>query len=209
MTVVNAPVYGPESTHPLGVFLPHIRITREMREICTSVEKYQEKAEFFMYSCIRKGNHNAKRTPRDGLQLPSAALSRVPSFLGAISVVVYFLAALVSLVISFSIVPREVMPWTVYGENVGHHSTTSLSNSESLDYNSGKGHVRQLFSYDVDACYYGLAMTSLALDVPLLPCLLGITEILLRENPTKKREIKDNSKKSGEIYRREDFIIVT
>ncbi|KAL8551945.1 hypothetical protein ACS0TY_000842 [Phlomoides rotata] len=138
-------------------------------------------------------------------QLPSAALSKVPCFLGAISVVVCFLAALVSLALSFSIVPRQVMPWTgfllvyewtftiffvlfgsylhmisLWGKNAGHHSASSLSNPESSDYNSGKGHVRQLSSCDVAACYYGLGMAFLALAVPLLPCLLGITALFLR-----------------------------
>lgn len=42
------------------------------------------------------------------------------------------------------------------------------------------GHVRQLSSCNVAACYYGLAMASLALAVPLLPCLLGVTALFLR-----------------------------
>ncbi|MBA0729327.1 hypothetical protein Golax_020514, partial [Gossypium laxum] len=39
-------------------------------------------------------------------------LNKVPAYLGAISVFVCFMAAVVSLGISISIVPRQVMPWT-------------------------------------------------------------------------------------------------
>ncbi|KAL8506225.1 hypothetical protein ACS0TY_017187 [Phlomoides rotata] len=162
------------------------------------------------FSCVhvRKGNHNAKRTPR-GLIFRQRWNNR--QFITNASFITtvysdYLTFVGKSLNCAFNNVsPAELLSFaksqlSAYdqsmGKNVGHHSTTSLSNSESLDYNSRKGHVRQLFSYDVDACYYGLAMTSLALDVTLLPCLLGITAIFLRENPTKKWEIKDNSKKS-------------
>ncbi|KAI3458736.1 hypothetical protein Pfo_015399 [Paulownia fortunei] len=138
-------------------------------------------------------------------QLPNAAHSKVPAFLGAMSVVVCFMAAIVSLALSFSIVPRQVMPWTglllVYewtftiffllfgsylhaihqwGKHVAHQSASFSSRPESLDYDSGKGHLRQMSSCDVAACYYGLGIASLALAVPLLPCLLGITALFLR-----------------------------
>lgn len=46
------------------------------------------------------------------------------------------------------------------------------------------GHVRQLSSCNVAACYYGLGMASLALAVPLLPCLLGVTALFLRYSIT-------------------------
>ncbi|PIN10402.1 Glucuronosyltransferase [Handroanthus impetiginosus] len=137
-------------------------------------------------------------------QLPNAAQSKVPYFLGAISVVVCFVAALVSLALSFSIVPRQVMPWTglllvyewtftiffilfgsylhiihLWGKRVADTSSFS-SRPESLDYDSGKGHLQQISSCDAAACYYGLGMASLALAVPLFPCLLGISALFLR-----------------------------
>ena len=96
-------------------------------------------------------------------QIPNAALGKIPTFLGAISVVVCFMAALVSLALSFSIVPSQVMPWTglllVYewtftiffllfgsylyiirqwGKHVARQSSF-LSHPESSDYDSGKG----------------------------------------------------------------------
>lgn len=42
------------------------------------------------------------------------------------------------------------------------------------------GHVRQLSSCDASTCYYGLVMASLALAIPLLPSLFGITALFLR-----------------------------
>ncbi|KAL3629085.1 Inositol phosphorylceramide glucuronosyltransferase 1 [Castilleja foliolosa] len=140
-------------------------------------------------------------------QLANATQSKVLAYLGAMSPIVCFMAAIVSLALAFSIVPRQVMPWTglllVYewaftiffllfgiylhvirqwGNHVAHHQSASFSSStEPSDYDSGKGHLRQL-SCDVAACYYGLGMTSIALAVPLLPCLLGITALFLSEN---------------------------
>lgn len=42
------------------------------------------------------------------------------------------------------------------------------------------GHLRQSSSCDVAACYYGLGMATLALAIPLLPCLLGISALFVR-----------------------------
>ncbi|KAL0303702.1 UNVERIFIED_CONTAM: Inositol phosphorylceramide glucuronosyltransferase 1 [Sesamum radiatum] len=137
-------------------------------------------------------------------QLPNAA-NKVPVFLGAMSVVVCIMAALFSLALSFSIVPRQVMPWTglllVYewtftlffllfgsylhvvhhwGKHVANQTASFSSRPESLDNDSRKGHVREMSSCDAAACYYGLGMASLALVVPLLPCLLGVTALFLR-----------------------------
>ncbi|KAL2227558.1 UNVERIFIED_CONTAM: Inositol phosphorylceramide glucuronosyltransferase 1 [Sesamum indicum] len=164
--------------------------------------------------------------------LPNAA-NKVPVFLGAMSVVVCIMAALFSLALSFSIVPRQVMPWTglllVYewtftvffllfgsylhvvhhwGKYVANQTASFSTNPESLDNDSRKGmvvvanylvlhacvskwldllmfdmclgHLREMSSCDVAACYYGLGMASLALAVPLLPCLLGVTALFLR-----------------------------
>ncbi|KAK4431187.1 Inositol phosphorylceramide glucuronosyltransferase 1 [Sesamum alatum] len=137
-------------------------------------------------------------------QLPNAA-NKVPIFLGAMSVVVCFMAALFSLALSFSIVPRQVMPWTglllVYewtftvflisfgsylhvvhhwGKHVANQTASFSSSPESLDNDSRKGHLREMSSCDVASCYYGLGMASLALAVPLLPSLLGVTALFLR-----------------------------
>ncbi|GFP93065.1 inositol phosphorylceramide glucuronosyltransferase 1 [Phtheirospermum japonicum] len=103
-------------------------------------------------------------------QLANAAQSKVPAFVGAMSPIVCFIAAIVSLALAFSIVPRQVMPWTglllVYewtftiffllfgiylhvirqwGNHVAHHQSASFSSStEPLDYDSGKGMVLEV-----------------------------------------------------------------
>ncbi|KAF2306971.1 hypothetical protein GH714_022913 [Hevea brasiliensis] len=51
---------------------------------------------------------------------------------------------------------------------------------ESLDCDSGKGHLRQGSSCDVAAWYYGLGMAFLAVAAPALPCIFGITALFLR-----------------------------
>ncbi|XVE62700.1 hypothetical protein DITRI_Ditri06bG0140700 [Diplodiscus trichospermus] len=45
-------------------------------------------------------------------QFPNGAQTKVPAYLGGISVFVCFMAALVSLGIAIAIVPRQVLPWT-------------------------------------------------------------------------------------------------
>ncbi|KAI8032548.1 Inositol phosphorylceramide glucuronosyltransferase 1 [Camellia lanceoleosa] len=54
------------------------------------------------------------------------------------------------------------------------------SRLESVDYDSGKGHQRQVSSCDIATCYYGLGMAFLAVATPSLPCFLGITALFLR-----------------------------
>ncbi|XP_051137172.1 inositol phosphorylceramide glucuronosyltransferase 1 [Andrographis paniculata] len=138
-------------------------------------------------------------------QLPHVALNKVPAYLGVMSVVFCFTALVVSLALSFLIVPRQVMPWTgfllVYewtftlffllfgaylhaiyqwGKRMSNQAPSFPANPESLDNESEKGHLRQMSACDAAACYYGLGMVSLALAVPLLPCLLGITALFVR-----------------------------
>ncbi|XP_073148253.1 inositol phosphorylceramide glucuronosyltransferase 1 [Henckelia pumila] len=138
-------------------------------------------------------------------QFPKATYNKVPVFLGAMSVVICFAAAILSLALSMLIVPRQIMPWTglllVYewtftiffilfgcylhvihqwGKHVANQASSYSSNTASYDYDSGKGHLRQVSSCDASAWYYGLGMASLALAAPLLPCFLGITALFLR-----------------------------
>ncbi|KZV22581.1 inositol phosphorylceramide glucuronosyltransferase 1 [Dorcoceras hygrometricum] len=144
-------------------------------------------------------------------QFPNASYNKVPVFLGAVSVVICFAAAILSLALSMLIVPRQIMPWTglllVYewtftiffilfgsylhfihrwGRHVANQSSSYLSNSASVDDDSGKvfglffRSSRKMSSCDASAWYYGLGMASLALAAPLLPCLLGITALFLR-----------------------------
>ncbi|GMN25810.1 hypothetical protein TIFTF001_001066 [Ficus carica] len=147
-------------------------------------------------------NHQANlsiTTIYDGVQ------ARVPVYLGGVSVIFCFMAALVGLALGLAIVPRQVMPWTglllmyewtftvffflfggylhliyQWGKATAGQSGSLSSHSESLDYDSGKGHQRLASSCDIAAWYYGLGMAFLAIVAPSLPCFLGITALFSR-----------------------------
>lgn len=90
--------------------------------------------------------------------------TKVPVYLGGISIVVCFMAALVALALAFAIVPRQVMPWTgllmmyewtftiffilfggylhliyQWGKGTAVQAGALSSVPESVDYDSGKG----------------------------------------------------------------------
>ncbi|KAA8539020.1 hypothetical protein F0562_025712 [Nyssa sinensis] len=138
-------------------------------------------------------------------QFSNNAQSKVPAILGGISVFICFMAAVVSLAISFSIVPRQVMPWTglllmyewtftifflvfgsylhliyQWGKMMANQSGFFSPRPETSDYDSGKGHQRQVSSCDVATWYYGLGMAFLAVAAPSLPCFFGITALFPR-----------------------------
>ncbi|XP_038695113.1 inositol phosphorylceramide glucuronosyltransferase 1-like isoform X1 [Tripterygium wilfordii] len=138
-------------------------------------------------------------------QFSTAMQSKVPVYLGGISVVVCFIAAAVSIGFALAIVPRQVMPWTGlllmyewtftiffalfgaflhftyrWGKTVAVPVGLYSSDPESLDYDSGKGHQRQASSCDIATWYYGLGMAFLAVAAPSLPFLFGITALFPR-----------------------------
>ncbi|KAK8545485.1 hypothetical protein V6N13_066764 [Hibiscus sabdariffa] len=137
-------------------------------------------------------------------QFSNSAQTKVPACLGAISVFVCFTAAVVSLGISISIVPRQVMPWTglllmyewtftifflLFGAFLhliyqwGKAATQSgpvASHTDSFDSDSRKGYQRQASSCDMVTWYYGLGMAFLALAAPSLPFIFGITALFPR-----------------------------
>ncbi|CAG7891877.1 unnamed protein product [Brassica rapa] len=124
--------------------------------------------------------------------------SKVPQHLGAVSVLVCFIALLISVGTSFVIVPRQIMPWTglilVYEWTftiffvlfgcfllLVHQHGKKLSvhtESSSLD-DSRKGHQRGGVSCDITTLYYGLGMVFLAIAAVSLPYILGITALFL------------------------------
>ncbi|KAL1807999.1 hypothetical protein DCAR_0727399 [Daucus carota subsp. sativus] len=143
-------------------------------------------------------------TSSSNKEFSNGAHSKVPIFLGGISIFICFMAAVVSLALSLSIVPRQVTPWTglllmyewtftifllvfggylhlVYqwGKIVANQGGSVSSRPESADYSTGKGHQRQT-SCDVAMWYYGLGMAILAVAAPSLPCVFGITALFLR-----------------------------
>ncbi|KAB1202914.1 putative glucuronosyltransferase PGSIP6 [Morella rubra] len=97
-------------------------------------------------------------------QFSNGTHSQVPIFLGGISVVVCFMAAVVSLAFALAIVPRQVLPWTglllmyewiitlfilffggylhliyLWGKTTATQAGSLSSNPEAFDYDSGKG----------------------------------------------------------------------
>ncbi|KAB1202913.1 putative glucuronosyltransferase PGSIP6 [Morella rubra] len=96
-------------------------------------------------------------------QFSNGTHSQVPIFLGGISVVVCFMAAVVSLAFALAIVPRQVLPWTglllmyewiitlfilffggylhliyLWGKTTATQAGSLSSNPEAFDYDSGK-----------------------------------------------------------------------
>ncbi|XP_041018568.1 inositol phosphorylceramide glucuronosyltransferase 1 [Juglans microcarpa x Juglans regia] len=163
-----------------------------------------------MYYKIRYGGSlsysgvSTSSTISSNHQFSNGANTKVPIYLGGISVFVCFVAAAVSLALALAIVPRQVMPWTglllmyewtftlfillfggylylvsIWGKTRAAVGSFS-SDPESLDYDSGKGHHRQGLPFDVATWHYGLVMAFLAVAGPSLPCLFGITALFAR-----------------------------
>ncbi|KAK8328860.1 hypothetical protein V6Z11_A11G280300 [Gossypium hirsutum] len=130
--------------------------------------------------------------------------TKVPVYLGGISVFVCFMAAVVSLGISITIVPQQVMPWTglflmyewtftiffllfgaflhlIYqqGRRIVTQLTPVSADTDLFNSDSKKDH-RQASSCDIVSWYYGLGMAFLAIVAPSLPCIFGITTLFLR-----------------------------
>ncbi|CAG7890807.1 unnamed protein product [Brassica rapa] len=143
-------------------------------------------------------------TMNSNYQLHTGAHSKVPQYLGAVSVVVCFAAVLTSIGVSFMIVPRQILPWTgliliyewtftiffllyggflllvyQYGKKVAVQTGSPSSQTESSLDDSGKGHQRVDASCDFTALYYGLGMVFLAFAAISLPYMLGVTALFL------------------------------
>ncbi|XP_068654869.1 inositol phosphorylceramide glucuronosyltransferase 1-like [Aristolochia californica] len=130
--------------------------------------------------------------------------SKIPAYLGAISIFACFISAIISLGIAFAIVPRQVMPWTgllmtyewsfavffiLFGSylrliyewgKAAAAAQLGTSHVDETDYSSNKGHQRQTSICDAASWSYGMSMAFLAVAGPSLPCLLGITALFAR-----------------------------
>ncbi|KAI4301951.1 hypothetical protein L6164_035182 [Bauhinia variegata] len=157
-----------------------------------------------LYYMIRSSGPLAY-TSMSSSTINSTHQSKVPAYLGGISVIICFVAAVVSLGLAFLMVPRQVMPWTglllmyewtftifivlfggylhwIYqlGRTMASQAASSLSDPGSSDFDLEKGHQRLVSSCDVAPWYYGLGMAFLAIAAPSLPCLFGVTALFLR-----------------------------
>ncbi|GAV86215.1 Glyco_transf_8 domain-containing protein [Cephalotus follicularis] len=138
-------------------------------------------------------------------QFSNGAQSKVPNCLGGISIFVCFMAAVMSLGLALVIVPRQVTPWTgmlmmyewtitiffilfggflhlvhQWGRTAAVQGGSFSSQPNSFDYDSGKGHQRQVSSCDFSIWCYGLGMAFLAIAAPSMPCVFGVTALFLR-----------------------------
>ncbi|GAB2211427.1 hypothetical protein Droror1_Dr00024740 [Drosera rotundifolia] len=151
------------------------------------------------YSAVSSSSTNLNQQFYNGL------LSKVPDSLGGLSIVVCLLAAVLSLGLALSIVPRQVVPWTglflmyewtffiflvlfggylrlvrQWGNIRAAQLRVLLANSESSNYDSGKGHQKQVSSCYTITWHYVFGMAFLAIAVPSVPFLLGISALFLR-----------------------------
>ncbi|XP_020598492.1 inositol phosphorylceramide glucuronosyltransferase 1-like, partial [Phalaenopsis equestris] len=135
-------------------------------------------------------------------QFLNGANSKIPSYLGPTSIFFCFTAALLSLAIAFIIIPRQVTPWTglllmyewtfviffiLFGTylrivyNWGRLSASQAGRAynqmDSSHYDSGKGHQRHPSTWDTVTCFYGAGLAFLAVTVPSLPFLFGISAL--------------------------------
>lgn len=138
-------------------------------------------------------------------QFSNGAHSKLPSYLGAVSIVFCFIAAIVSIALAFAVVPRQVMPWTglllmyewtftaffiifgsylhlVYhwGKTTSNQAGTNFTHGDSSNYDSGKGHQRHASNCDIAAWFYGTGIAVLAVATPALPYVLGVTALFVR-----------------------------
>ncbi|XP_062226170.1 inositol phosphorylceramide glucuronosyltransferase 1-like isoform X2 [Phragmites australis] len=136
-------------------------------------------------------------------QFSNGTHSKLPSYFGAISVLVCFISAGFSLAFAFAIIPRQVMPWTglllmfewtfvafflifgsylrfVYrwGSISANHA--GFSNSDSSENHMVSGHQRNMSDCDMDATFYWIGMAAIATVTVLLPTILGITALFTK-----------------------------
>ncbi|MFS8009936.1 putative glucuronosyltransferase [Helianthus anomalus] len=134
------------------------------------------------------------RNPHDHLLFANGANSMVPDYLGGISVLVCFVAAVVSLGFGFSVVPRQVKPWTsliMMYEWIFTIFFLLFGCYLHMIYKWGKWWQIKLeiailelqitilkkvysVSCDVAPWYYGLGMAFLAVAAPLIPGILRL-----------------------------------
>ncbi|OAY67195.1 Inositol phosphorylceramide glucuronosyltransferase 1 [Ananas comosus] len=136
-------------------------------------------------------------------QFSNGMHSKLPPYLGAISILICFTAVAISFGLAFIVIPRQVMPWTglllmyewifvtffLMFESYLHvvcywgNATASqlgYGNPDSSEYHTGKGNQRNTSDFDSVVCFYWMGMAFLAVIAPSLPCLLGVTALFAR-----------------------------
>ncbi|XP_037478635.1 inositol phosphorylceramide glucuronosyltransferase 1-like [Triticum dicoccoides] len=129
---------------------------------------------------------------------------KLPSYFGAIAVLICFMSAGVSLAFAFTIIPRQIMPWTglllmfewtfvafflLFGSYLrfvyrwGSISATHVgySNSDSSENHMATGHhQRNISDFDMEATFYWTWMAVIAIITVFSPTILGITALFTK-----------------------------
>ncbi|XP_073002348.1 inositol phosphorylceramide glucuronosyltransferase 1-like isoform X2 [Typha latifolia] len=134
-------------------------------------------------------------------QFSNGVHSKLPAYLGAISVLICFISAAISLALAFVIIPQQVMPLTglllmyewafvtfflIFGSYLrlvylwGNANQVDYGSPDSSDHHTGKGHQLSTSNCNLKTWFYWIGMAFLALAAPLLPSLLGITALFAR-----------------------------
>ncbi|VAH34566.1 unnamed protein product [Triticum turgidum subsp. durum] len=92
-------------------------------------------------------------------QISNGPHLKLPSYFGAIAVLICFMSAGVSLAFAFTIIPRQIMPWT------GHHQ-------------------RNISDFDMEATFYWTGMAVIAIITVFSPTILGITALFTKTTGT-------------------------
>ncbi|KAL2611443.1 hypothetical protein R1flu_023135 [Riccia fluitans] len=167
--------------------------------------KYTAGSALPIYSKITGSPSNTSVNQYTGGTGGISGSSRLPTYLGSLSVVVCFICALGSMVIAVLLVPRQVMPWTgmilayewtfflfivLFGKyldvlyGLGRSSAVAVSSvpssPDASGYNSGKGHSRSAVLWDAQTVFYGLGMAFFAMSVPAVPFILGVSALFAR-----------------------------
>ncbi|KAI3517807.1 hypothetical protein L1887_17027 [Cichorium endivia] len=167
----------------------------QTRSICDHVRQIYYKFRSggsLSYSAVSSSTINSSQ------QFSNGTNGKVPAFLGGVSIFFCFMAAMVALGLGFSVIPRQVKPWTglllmyewtftVFFLLFGGYlhliykwgKMVASQGGSSRDYDSEKGHQRQV-SCDVATWYYGLGMAFLAIATPAVPVLFGVTALFAR-----------------------------
>lgn len=136
-------------------------------------------------------------------QISNGSHLKLPSYFGAIAVLICFMSAGFSLAFAFTIIPRQIRPWTglllmfewtfvafflLFGSYLrfvyrwGSISATHVgySNSDSSENRVATGHQRNISDFDMEATFYWTGMAVIAVVTVFSPTILGITALFAK-----------------------------
>ncbi|KAM3242333.1 hypothetical protein ACQJBY_054795 [Aegilops geniculata] len=175
-----------------------------MRTLCAFARqaryKYKSEEELPSYSTVGVASSSFGISNQ---KLSTGAHLKLPSYFGAIAVVVCFICALISLAFAFLVIPRQVMPWTglllmfewtfvtffllfgsylrfVYKWGSFSANQTGYGSLDLSENHTGTGHQRNTSDCDTASAFYWMGMATISTIAPLSPTVLGITAIFAK-----------------------------